>query len=46
MSTQTEQQFFSSEIEAAIKEARGIVAGTIPTKRYNSFNELLKDIDL
>ena len=36
---------FNAETEAAIEEARGIIAGEIPAKRYGSARELFNELD-
>ena len=45
---EVKQPRFNAETEAAIEEARGIITGKIPAKRYGSaralFNELDKEI--
>ena len=37
------QPKYNAETEAAIKEARGIMNGTIPAKRYDSIDEMFND---
>lgn len=37
------QPKYNAETEAAIKEARSIMNGTIPAKRYDSIDEMLND---
>ena len=36
---------FNAETEAAIEEARGIIAGKTPAKRYSSVRELFNELD-
>lgn len=40
-----QQKRYNAETEAAIQEGKDILAGKIPAKRYNSFDELLNDLD-
>ena len=39
------QPRFNAETEAAIEEARGIIAGKIPAKRYASIRDLFNELD-
>lgn len=36
---------FNAETEAAIQEARDIIRGNVPAKRYDSVRALLADLD-
>lgn len=42
---QIKQPRYNRETELAMQEARDIIAGKIQTKSYNSFEELLNDLD-
>lgn len=42
---EVKQPRFNAETEAAIEEARGIIAGKIPEKRYGSARELFNELD-
>ena len=42
---QIKQPRYNRETELAMQEARVIIAGKIQTKSYNSFEELLNDLD-
>ena len=42
---EVKQPRFNAETEAAIEEARGIIAGKIPAKRYGSARELFNELD-
>lgn len=37
------QPRYNAETEAAMKEARGIMDGSIPAKRYDSVDDMFKD---
>lgn len=42
---QIKQPRYNRKTELAMQEARDIIAGKIQTKSYNSFEELLNDLD-
>ena len=42
---QIKQPRYNRETELAMQEARDIIAGKIQSKSYNSFEELLNDLD-
>ena len=42
---EVKQPRFNAETEAAIEEARGIIAGKIPAKRYGSVRDLFNELD-
>ena len=42
---QIKQPRYNRETELAMQEARDIIAGKIQAKTYNSFEELLNDLD-
>ena len=42
---EVKQPRFNAETEAAIEEARRIIAGEIPAKRYGSVHELFTELD-
>ena len=42
---EVKQPHFNTETEAAIEEARSIIAGKTPAKRYGSARELFTELD-
>jgi len=42
---EVKQPRFNAKTEAAIEEARHIIAGEIPAKRYSSVRELFNELD-
>ena len=42
---EVKQPCFNAETEAAIEEAKRIIAGEIPAKRYGSVHELFTELD-
>ena len=42
---EVKQPRFNAETEAAIEEARHIIAGEIPAKRYSSVRDLFNELD-
>ena len=42
---EVKQPRFNAETEAAIEEARGIIAGKIPAKHYGSVHDLFNELD-
>ena len=42
---EVKQPCFNAETKAAIEEARRIIAGEIPAKRYGSVHELFTELD-
>ena len=42
---EVKQPRFNVETEAAIEEARGIIAGKTPAKRYSSVRDLFNELD-
>ena len=42
---EVKQSRFNAETKAAIEEARGIIAGKTPAKRYSSVRDLFNELD-